>query len=92
MFRCALAAIALLCGHAGAVIIAQPYPSKPLCVVVAFTAGGPIDIVARLFAPRLGGVLGQQVVVDNRAGANGIIGTDFVAKSTSDGYNTRGRS
>ena len=66
---------------------AQNFPSKPLRVIVAFPAGGPIDIVARLFSPKFGEILGQQVVVDNRAGANGIIGTDFVAKSSPDGYN-----
>ena len=65
---------------------AQAYPAKPLRVVVGFPAGGPIDIVARLMAPKLGEFAGQQVVVDNRAGANGIIGADWVAKSAPDGY------
>jgi tripartite-type tricarboxylate transporter receptor subunit TctC len=54
-------------------------------MVVAFPAGGPIDIVARMLAPKLGEVLGQQVLVDNRGGANGMIGTDHVAKSAPDG-------
>jgi tripartite-type tricarboxylate transporter receptor subunit TctC len=78
---CAVVAMALPCAAA-----AQAYPSKPLRIVVAFPAGGPIDIVARLIAPRLGELMGQQAIVDNRAGANGIIGTDHVAKSTPDGY------
>jgi tripartite-type tricarboxylate transporter receptor subunit TctC len=65
---------------------AQTYPSKPLRIVVAFPAGGPIDIVARMISPKLGEVMGQQILVDNRAGANGIIGTDHVAKSAPDGY------
>jgi tripartite-type tricarboxylate transporter receptor subunit TctC len=54
--------------------------------VVGFPAGGPIDIVARMMAPKLSEALGQQVVVDNRGGANGMIGTEFVAKSAPDGY------
>jgi len=64
----------------------QAFPVKPLRIVVAFPAGGPIDIVARMVSPKLGEVLGQQVLVDNRAGANGIIGADHVAKSAPDGY------
>lgn len=65
---------------------AQNFPSKPLRLVVGFPAGGPIDIVARLLAVKLSEVYGQQVVVDNRAGANGIIGMEYVAKSAPDGY------
>jgi len=67
-------------------VLAQGYPSKPLRIVVAFPAGGPIDIVARILAAKLTDVMGQQVIVDNRGGANGIIGTDHVAKSAPDGY------
>jgi tripartite-type tricarboxylate transporter receptor subunit TctC len=67
-------------------VSAQSFPSKPLRIVVGFPAGGPIDIVARMIAPKLSEALGQQVVVDNRGGANGIIGTDHVAKSAADGY------
>jgi tripartite-type tricarboxylate transporter receptor subunit TctC len=65
---------------------AQGYPSKPLRVVVGFPAGGPIDIVARILGPKLSEVSGQQVIVDNRAGANGMIGADLVAKAAPDGY------
>lgn len=61
-------------------------PSKSLRLVVAFPAGGQIDIVARMLQPKMSELLGQQVIVDNRAGANGIIGTDYVAKSPSDGH------
>ena len=77
-------ATVLLTWQAGA--SAQAYPSKTLRIVVAFPAGGPIDIVARLISPKLGELMGQQVIVDNRAGANGLIGTDHVAKSAPDGY------
>jgi tripartite-type tricarboxylate transporter receptor subunit TctC len=66
--------------------LAQGYPSKPLRIVVGFPAGGPIDIVARLLGPKLSEVAGQQVIIDNRAGANGMIGADLVAKSAPDGY------
>jgi tripartite-type tricarboxylate transporter receptor subunit TctC len=62
------------------------YPAKPLRMVVGFVAGGPTDALARIVAQRLGGVLGQQVVVENRGGADGIIGADAVAKSPPDGY------
>lgn len=66
---------------------AQNFPSRPLRLVVAFPAGGPIDFAARVLSPKMSELLGQQVIVDNRAGANGIIGSDFVAKSSPDGYN-----
>lgn len=65
---------------------AQQYPTKPIRLIVGFPPGGSNDIVARIVAPKLGELLGQQVVVENRAGANATIGTEFVAKSTPDGY------
>ena len=65
---------------------AQAYPSKTLRFVVAFPAGGPIDIVARMLASKLGETMGQQIIVDNRAGANGAIGTENVIRSAADGY------
>ncbi len=85
MKRC-LIAVATVLGALATSASAQSYPSRALRLVVAFPAGGPIDIVARLLTPKLGEVIGQQVIVDNRGGANGIIGTDFVAKSPPDGY------
>src|SRR5471030_1252770 len=65
---------------------AQTYPAKPVRIVIGFPAGGPIDIVARVMSPKLSEILGQQVVIDNRAGANGLIGGEVVAKSAPDGY------
>lgn len=62
------------------------YPSKPVTLVVPTTAGGGADIAARLFADELGKAMKQSFVVDNRAGASAIIGTDYVAKSPPDGY------
>ena len=68
------------------VVHAQSYPTKPVRLVVAFPAGGGIDTVTRLLAPKLSEALGQQMVVENRVGASGNIGTDHVAKSAPDGY------
>lgn len=65
---------------------AQSFPSKPIRIIVAFPAGGGTDIVARMIAPKLGEALGTQVVVDNRAGAQGIVGTEIAAKSPPDGH------
>ncbi len=80
----ALLATALLCA-AGAVT-AQSYPTGPVRIIVPFPAGGGIDTMARLLAPKLSEALGRQVLVDNRAGANGMIGSRVVAKSPRDGY------
>ena len=62
------------------------WPTRPIRVVVPYATGGPSDVLVRLVAPRLSERLGQPVIVENRPGASGNIGTDFVAKSTPDGY------
>jgi tripartite-type tricarboxylate transporter receptor subunit TctC len=80
----AIAAAVLICAVTPAA--AQTFPSRPIRMIVPFAPGGNVDINARAVAPGLGQLLGQQVIVDNRAGAGGTIGTDAVAKSAPDGY------
>ena len=65
---------------------AQEWPTKPVRIVVGFGPGGGTDIVARILAPPLSEVLGQPVVIENKAGAGGTVGADLVAKSPNDGY------
>jgi len=67
-------------------VVAQQYPTKPVRIVVPYTAAGGADTVTRALAQRLTDALGQQIVVDNRAGANGIIGTELVARAAPDGH------
>jgi len=66
--------------------IAADYPSKPVRLVVPFPPGGTLDILARGLAPELATHLGQQIVIENRPGANGVIGYDLVARAPADGY------
>lgn len=79
---CALSAMLLLSAPA----VAQTYPSRPIKLIVPLGAGGASDLNARVLAEKLGERLGQSVVVENRPGAEGIIGVDAAAKSTPDGY------
>ena len=79
LFCCALACAALPA-------LAQPTPARPVRLVVTFAAGGGADLVARALAPRLSEALGQTMVVENRAGANGAVGAEAVAKALADGH------
>src|SRR4051812_38598316 len=74
--------IQFLCAAA----LAQNYPSKPVRLVVGAAAGGPTDVVSRTLTPKLAESLGQPILVDNRGGAGGIIGSEVVAKAPPDGY------
>ena len=82
--QCMLVAAAALIATGAA--HAQTYPAKPVRYVVGFVAGGNADSLGRLVAARLGEILGQQVVVENRPGAAAMVATDLVAKSSPDGY------
>jgi tripartite-type tricarboxylate transporter receptor subunit TctC len=85
MFRAVIVIVAaLFCGPAPTA--AQDYPNRPITLVVPFAPGGSTTIVARLISDRMAEVLGQQFVIDNRAGAGGTIGMRSVAKSAPDGY------
>jgi len=80
------AALAVALFNVSTVAAAQSFPAKPLRVVVPFPAGGPTDIVARTMGQKMSELLGQPVVVDNRGGAGGLIGTEQVAKAPPDGH------
>ncbi|MBO4123675.1 tripartite tricarboxylate transporter substrate binding protein [Cupriavidus gilardii] len=80
-----MACVASLAASAGATA-AEPYPSRPIKLIVGYTPGGPVDTAARIYADYLGRVLKQPVVVDNRAGASGAIAAELTAKAPPDGY------
>ncbi|MHA7681038.1 Bug family tripartite tricarboxylate transporter substrate binding protein [Cupriavidus sp. PET2-C1] len=82
LFAAVAATTAMMAGGAGA----QAYPTKPITLVVAYPAGGDTDVLARLLAEKLSARLRQSVVVENRTGAAGTIGSSYVAKSAADGY------
>src|SRR5436190_22847316 len=79
-------ALAALIAFAGGAPAAEPYPDRPITLIVPYAAGGSSDVLARLIGERLSKSLGQQVVIDNRAGAGSRLGIEFAAKSAADGY------
>jgi tripartite-type tricarboxylate transporter receptor subunit TctC len=81
-----LAAIAMSLASGPGAFAQSAWPNRPLKLVVAYPPGGPLDVLARSLAQPLGEALGQTIVVENRAGAGGVIGSDFVAKAAPDGY------
>ncbi len=85
MMRQGLAAVALFAAAAGGAL-AQGFPSKPIRIVVPFPPASGLDTTARLVGQKMSESFGQAVIIDNRAGANGLIGTEFVARAAPDGY------
>jgi tripartite-type tricarboxylate transporter receptor subunit TctC len=83
---CAAAALAAACIALPSSTLAQAWPAKPVRVVIPWPAGGSNDIVGRVVMQELSRTLGQQFVIDNRAGASGVVGADLVAKTPADGY------
>jgi tripartite-type tricarboxylate transporter receptor subunit TctC len=79
-------ALSLAAATAAGPLWAESYPSKPITIVVAYPAGGDTDALARLYAEKLSTRIGQPVVIDNKPGASGVIGTSLVSKAPADGY------
>src|SRR5882757_9184018 len=82
-FAAACVAVLAVVSHPA---VAQPYPARPVTVVVPYPAGGPSDVVARIIAEHMGKVLGQTMVIENVGGAGGTIGSARVAAAAPDGY------
>lgn len=82
----AAAALALALPLAAGPVQAQTYPSKPITMIVPYAAGGSVDAVARLVSDRLGAKLGTNIIIENVAGAGGVVGTQRAARATPDGY------
>ena len=80
------ASVALLMWLAILPASAQPFPAKPVRIIAPFPPGGSVDVFARILAPKLSESLGQQIIIDNRSGASGNIGTELAARATPDGY------
>src|SRR5271169_2993968 len=85
VLSCAAIAAASLCAQLGPAI-AQDYPTRPITLIVPYPAGGGVDAMGRLVGQKLSSALGQQVVIENRGGAGGMIGTRDAAKAAADGY------
>lgn len=86
IFRCLLSGCLVMLGLFSMSVQADPYPSKPIKLVVPYTPGGGTDILARMLGRDLSKALGVAVLIDNKPGADGVIGTDIVVKSPPDGY------
>ena len=86
MPRAAAAAVLAVVLACASIAPAQDWPTRPVTLVVPFSAGGPVDVAARLIAPRVSETLGQQIVIENMAGAGGMTGTNRIAKAAPDGY------
>jgi tripartite-type tricarboxylate transporter receptor subunit TctC len=85
--RRAMVGVLFVCATVGwGAAYAQDWPTRPITLVVPFSAGGPVDVAARLIAPRVAESLGQQIVIENMAGAGGMTGSNRVAKAPPDGY------
>ena len=88
-FRTLLIGLVLLCPMLAA---AQDFPNKAIRLIVPFPPGGPNDIIARVVAQRMAEILKQPIIIDNRSGQGGVVGTDVVAKAPPDGYTKIGRA
>ena len=80
------AALAAVAGLGAPPAAGQNYPDRLIKIVVPFAAGGPVDVMARLVAQRMAAILGQNVIIENRAGGGGVIGAKAVANAEPDGY------
>src|SRR6185436_14690162 len=78
--------ILAICPLLSASAFAQPYPNKPIRIINSTAAGGPAELIARMLGDKLTAAWGQQVVVDSRGGAGGIIGAEMAARAAPDGY------
>src|SRR5438105_617870 len=87
LYSKALRSIAIALVFASAAAHAQTFPSRPVRLVAPFSTGGALDLIARAVGQKLSDGLGRSVIVDNKAGASGAIGSEFVARSAPDGYN-----
>jgi tripartite-type tricarboxylate transporter receptor subunit TctC len=86
MLKRVLQAAAILLAGSATAIAQAPYPSRPITMVVAFNAGGSTDLIARVLAQRMGSILGQTIIIENKGGADGAIGTAAVTRAAPDGY------